>query len=202
MPYSDFTLKTVLKAFELQHTENINLFSDVDPIAASNFLKETLAENVPLALFIATEKARSELIIVNVLIEVRKKLNHRISLFSGVKFDVDAERNLTGYCDFIISSTSEQLFVGSPVIALVEAKNENIIAGLGQCIAEMIAAQYFNAQEGNNIPVIYGVVTSGSEWKFLKLIDKQVFIDLDEYHINNVDRILGIIIAMIGKNQC
>lgn len=199
MAYSDFTLKTALKAFDLQHTENISLFNEIQPTPASDFLKETLAENVPLAIYIATEKARSELIIVNVLIEVRKKLNHQISLFSGVKFDVDAEKSLTGYCDFIISSTPEQLFVDSPIIALVEAKNENIIAGLGQCIAEMVAAQQFNAQEGNEIPVIYGIVTSGSEWKFLKLIESQVFIDWDEYHINYVDKILGIIIAMVGK---
>lgn len=197
MAYSDFTLKTVLKAFDLTHTENQSLFSEIESISASDFLKETLTENVPLALFIGTEKARSELIIINVLIEVRKKLNHQISLFSGVKFDVDSEKSLTGYCDFIISNTPEQLFVGSPIIALVEAKNENIIAGLGQCIAEMVAAQQFNSQEGNEIPVIYGIVTSGSEWKFLKLIDKQVFIDFDEYHINNVDKILGIIITMV-----
>ena len=199
MVYSDFTLKTALKAFGLQHTENKSLFCEVQSIPPSDFLKETLTENVPLALYIGTEKARSELIIVNVLIEVRKRLNHQISLFSGVKFDVDAEKSLTGYCDFIISNTPEQLFVGSPIIALVEAKNENIIAGLGQCIAEMVAAQQFNAQEGNEIPVIYGIVTSGSEWKFLKLIEKQVFIDLDEYHINDVDKILGIIVAMVKK---
>lgn len=197
MAYSDFTLKTVLKAFDLQHAENKSLFLETTPITASAFLKETLTENVPLALAIGSEKARSELIIVNILIEVRKRLNHQISLFSGVKFDVDAEKSLTGFCDFLISASSEQLFIGSPVIALVEAKNENIIAGLGQCIAEMVAAQYFNAQEGNDIPVIYGVVTSGTEWKFLKLINKQVFIDLDEYYISDVDKILGIIVAMV-----
>lgn len=73
MAYSDFTLKTVLKAFDLQHTENKSLFSDIAPIAASDFLKETLTENVPLALFIATEKARSELIKSLDYIEVQQK---------------------------------------------------------------------------------------------------------------------------------
>lgn len=200
MAYSDFTLKTALQTFSLQSIENQNLFATISPVPASAFLQETLAENVPLALSIGTEKARSELIIVNVLIEVRKKLHHHISLFSGVKFDVDATRNLTGYCDFIISCSSEQLFVDSPVIALVEAKNENIIGGLGQCIAEMVAAQQFNEQEGKVIPAIYGIVTSGNAWKFLKLQGHQVFIDFEEYYIKNVDMILGIIITMVGKN--
>jgi len=197
MSFSDFTLKTALQSLELRSVEQQNLFSAVSPIEASAFLQETLLENVPLALSIGTEKARSELIIVNVLIEVRKKLHHQVSLFSGVKFDVDAKRNLTGFCDFIISASPEQLFLDSPIIALVEAKNENIIGGLGQCIAEMVAAQQFNLQENKVIPVIYGIVTSGNAWKFLKLEGKQVFIDLDEYYIKDIDRILGIILAMV-----
>jgi hypothetical protein len=38
---------------------------------------------------------------------------------------------------------------------------------MGQCIAEMVAAQIFNQQSGNNIETIYGVVTSGTNWRFL-----------------------------------
>ncbi len=173
------------------------MFVSESPVEASIFLKEALAENVPLALAIGTKKARSELIIVNVLIEIRKKLKHQISLFSGVKFDVDAERNLTGFCDFMITASPEQLFIDAPVIALVEAKNENIMAGLGQCIAEMVAAQQFNLQESNVTPVIYGIVTSGTVWKFLKLEQSQVFIDIEEYYIKDINIILAIILSML-----
>ena len=63
MAYSDFTLKTVLQTFDLKHIEQQNLFVSESPVEASSFLKEALAENVPLALAIGTEKARSELII-------------------------------------------------------------------------------------------------------------------------------------------
>jgi hypothetical protein len=201
MAYSDFNLKSVLQAFNLQRIENQNLFSTISPVSTSAFLQEALAENIPLALAIGSEKARSELIIVNVLIEIRKKLHHQISLFSGIRFDVDAERGLTGYCDFIISASSEQLFLESPLIALVEAKNENIIGGLGQCIAEMVAAQQFNQQEGKSIPIIYGIVTSGTEWKFLKLIESTVFIDLAHYSIQEIEKILGIMMAMLEKTH-
>ncbi len=68
-------------------------------------------------------------------------------------FNVDSEKGLTGFCDFIISSSSERLFVSAPVMMLVEAKKEDIISGLGQCVAEMVAAQIFNEREGNEIPV-------------------------------------------------
>jgi heterodisulfide reductase subunit B len=76
---------------------------------------------------------------------------------------------------------------------LVEAKKEDILAGLGQCVAEMVAAQIFNEREGNEISVIYGTVTSGTNWKFLKLKGKVVEIDLVEYYLTNVNKILGIL---------
>jgi hypothetical protein len=76
---------------------------------------------------------------------------------------------------------------------LVEAKKEDIIAGLGQCVAEMVAAQIFNEREGNEISVIYGTVTSGTNWKFLKLEGKVVEIDLVEYYLTDVNKILGIL---------
>ena len=199
MAYSDFTLKKVVQEFALTLFEDKDLFSDFARVEPSQFLIETLNENVPLALSISTEKARSELIIINLFIELRKKYNHKISLFSGIKFDVDASKNLNGFCVFIISSSPEQLFITAPIIAVVEAKNENIISGLGQCIAEMIAAQQFNFDEKQPISTIYGIVTTGNAWKFLKLINRDVFIDAKEYHIDNTAKILGILAAMIEQ---
>ncbi len=199
MAYSDFTLKKVVQEFALTLFEDKDLFADFAHVEPSKFLIETLNENVPLALSISTEKARSELIIINLFIELRKKYNHKISLFSGIKFDVDASKNLNGFCDFIISSSPEQLFITAPIIAVVEAKNENIISGLGQCIAEMIAAQQFNNDEKQPILTIYGIVTTGNAWKFLKLINRDVFIDAKEYHIDNTSKILGILSAMIEQ---
>nr|WP_322744473.1 MULTISPECIES: hypothetical protein [unclassified Coleofasciculus] len=67
------------------------------------------------------------------------------------------------------------------------------MAGLGQCVAEMVAAQIFNEREGNEISVIYGTVTSGTNWKFLKLKGKVVEIDLVEYYLTDVNKILGIL---------
>ena len=199
MAYSDFTLKKVVQEFQLTLFENENLFEACESVEPSPFLIETLKENVPLALSISTEKARSELIIINLFIELRKKYHHKISLFSGVKFDVDASKNLNGFCDFIISNSPEQLFITAPIIAVVEAKNENIISGLGQCIAEMIAAQQFNSEEKQEIKTIYGIVTTGNAWKFLKLVERDVFIDMKEYHIDNTAKILGILTAMIEQ---
>ncbi|MEM9275526.1 MAG: hypothetical protein AAGA80_21545 [Cyanobacteria bacterium P01_F01_bin.143] len=199
MPYSNFSLKDVKSQLDISLIENDNLFSGVEEIKISQILRETLAENVPLARAINTEKARSELIIANILVEVRKIFKHRISLFSGIEFNVDKENNLNGFCDFIISSSPEQLMLNAPIIAIVEAKNENIIGGLGQCIAEMVAADIFNQHENNKIEKVYGVVTTGTAWKFLKLEDNQAYIDLDEYYIDMPGKIIGILSRMVEQ---
>jgi hypothetical protein len=195
MSYRQFTLATVKKTFDLTTSEEANMFAKVPAVKCSDFLAETLQYNIPLALSSNTEKARSEMIISPILIETRKLLKASFNLFSGVEFDVAPEKGLTGYCDFILSRSPEKLLVAAPIVMLVEAKNDNLKGGLGQCIAEMLAAQLFNQQEQNPITTIYGVVTTGSLWKFLKLVDHRVEIDLNEYYLSEIDQILGILSA-------
>jgi len=197
MSYSQFTLATVKKTFNLITSEEVDIFAPISKIKCSEYLADMLQYNVPLALASNTEKARSEMIITPILIELRKQLNAGFNLFSGIEFDVASEKGLTGYCDFILSHSPEKLFVAAPVIMLVEAKNENIKGGLGQCIAEMVAAQIFNEREGNEISTIYGAVTIGTTWQFLKLTDKRVEIDLNEYYLTEIDKILGILVSAI-----
>ena len=199
MAYSDFKLSELIKIFGLTLSETVDLFANITEVECSENLAFNLKENIPLAVAIGTEKARSEMIIVPILLEIKRRLKHQISLFSGTDFNVDFEKGLNGVCDFIISLSSEQLFVRAPVITLVEAKNDNIKSGLGQCVAEMIAAQLFNEREGNDIKPIYGVVTTGELWKFLKLEDKLVSIDLSNYSIGNANKILGILLSTIPE---
>ncbi len=193
MSYSQFTLASIEKTFNLTIVEKITLFANTSLLPSSPLLTEILSYNISLALANDTEKARSEMIVAPILIELKRQLPNQMSLFSGVEFKVDEDKGLTGYCDFIISRSPEQLFVKSPIVMLVEAKNDNIKSGLGQCIAEMVAAQMFNQCEQNLIPTIYGVVTTGTNWKFLRLTDHQVEIDMKEYYLSELDQILGIL---------
>lgn len=197
MGYSNFTLAKVKEDFGLTVDETQNIFNDIPTVQPSEILTVILQEYIPLATAIGTEKARSEFLIAPILSEVRRQLNYQISLFSGTDFNVDVEKGLLGYCDFLISASKEQFFISAPVITIVEAKNENMIGGLGQCIAEMIASQIFNQRQGIEIPVIYGIVTTGTAWRFLTLTETKVCIDKVEYYINQVDKILGIILNSI-----
>lgn len=199
MSYSDFDIKKVKDELQIKIVEQNGIFSKIEEVDVSDILTFVLDDNVPLALAINTEKARSELIISDVLVELRRKFDRKISLFSGVEFNVDKDRGLNGYCDFIISRSPEQLIIDSPVITIVEAKNENIVGGIGQCIAEMVAAKIFNERENDSIEFIYGAVTSGSAWKFLRLENDTVYIDLREYYVENVNKIVGILSAMVAQ---
>ncbi|HLP89535.1 MAG TPA: hypothetical protein VK184_13210 [Nostocaceae cyanobacterium] len=193
MAYSDFSLSKLKKDFYIVIEEDADLFANVESQKMSDKLATALEETTELALAINTEKARSEMIITPILLEVRRQANYQISLFSGSDFNVDVEKGLNGYCDFVISRSKEQLTINAPVMIIVEAKNENIKGGLGQCAAAMLAAQLFNQQEGNEIKTIYGAVTTGDIWKFLKLTDGNLLIDLNNYYIREINKILGIL---------
>jgi len=193
MSYSDFSLSSVKKAFQLHLIEQIDLFMSTPDLNPSPFLTAILKDNLQIALASNTEKSRSEMIIAPILIDLRKQLENHISIFSGINFTVDPSQGLNGNCDFLISYSQELMLLTAPIITLVEAKKEDLNSGLGQCIAEMIAAQRFNEQEGNEITEIYGVITSGTIWKFLKLVENQVSLDLTEYYLTNLPKILGIL---------
>ncbi len=193
MSYSEFkTIAQVQEKFGLTVKESENLFEDIQPLAISEYLQQTLKRNLSIANAINTEKARSELLIAPILLEIRQIFDQKVGFFSGTEFNVDVEAGLNGFCDFLLTASSEIYEISCPVITLVEAKNENIKGGLGQCIAEMVAAQRFNARTENSLP-IYGVVTTGIIWKFLRLEEKTIWIDQEDYFIKEIGKLLGIL---------
>ena len=199
MAYSNFTLGQVRKTFELETVRKWGIFADIEPVEPSALLTAVLERNMPFALAMGTEKAKSELIISEVLVELCVHFDNRVSLFSGIDFNVDASKELTGVCDFLVSLSPEAFELEVPVIALVAAKNSDVKLGVAQCAAEMVAAQRFNAEQGNSIPRVYGAITSGTEWLFLKLVDKTLHIDMRIYTLERCDRILGVLASMVKQ---
>ncbi|MDE0322780.1 MAG: hypothetical protein OXN27_02565 [Candidatus Poribacteria bacterium] len=199
MAYSEFTLESVLPAFQLQKIDTVGLFSQVEVVQPSDHLTTALARKAALATAIGTEKARSEMIVADVLVELLEHFDRSISLFSGIDFNVDVEKGLTGVCNFLVSLSPEQFYLEAPVIILVEAKNLDLKLGIGQCVAEMVAAQHFNAEKGNDISYVYGASTTGIDWQFFKLEAKCLHIDMATYTLERCDRILGILSSMVAQ---
>jgi hypothetical protein len=201
MAYNEFTWLKAKQDFGLTAIEGGRFLPTIEPIPPSSLLHQYLERSLPWATATGNEKARSEGIINPILLEVRELLERKISVFSGEKLDVDAAVGLNGYCDFLVSRSSEQVEVEAPVVVIVEAKQENIKTGLGQCAATMVAAQRFNQTQQQPISTIYGSVSTGTAWRFLKLEQRTLTLDLMDYAVPPVDQILGMLVWMItGSN--
>jgi hypothetical protein len=204
MGYSQFkTLNSVKQTFGISIQEGDRFLPNFSPLEPSEFLSAYLHESLPIVASSGSEKARSEGIIYPILFEVRRILARQISLFSGEEFTVDEDLGLTGICDFILTRSPEVLEIESPVVVIVEAKRTDLKSGLGQCIAEMIAAQRFNQNHHTHpnpnpqISAIYGSVTNGIQWQWMRLMETTVDIDLNIYPLPPIDRILGDLVGMV-----
>jgi hypothetical protein len=201
MAYHHFTFDSVTEQFSLKKNERSNLFAQVPEVQPSRELSVLFEDHIPLGLAISTEKARSELIIAPLLAEVRRQAKYSVGLFSGIEFNVDPDKGLSGFCDFILSRSPEMYSLKAPAVMIVEAKQENIPGGFGQCVAEMVAARIFNQKVGNGIETIYGAVTTGDNWKFLKYEGNTVFVDMPQYQISQIGKILGILLHILQSEE-
>src|SRR5947207_7319576 len=168
MSFQQFSFPQVQQDLGLT-LHDADLFSAAPPLPVRPEFAAFLQDGVALAVANSTEKAKSEFIIAPVLLELRRALGRSFSLFSGLEWEVDSSRGLNGYCDFILTHGESQYVLSAPFVAIAEAKNDLIRTGLGQCIAAMYAAQLVNQQSQVPIPKVFGVVSTGSAWKFLQL---------------------------------
>ena len=104
---------------------------------------------------------------------------------------------MAGFCDFLFSLSPLTIEIEAPVVSVVEAKKESILKGIPQCIAELVAAQIFNAAAGRPVATLYGAVTTGEIWQFLRLQGTIATIDQTEYHFSNVAQIVSVFVWML-----
>jgi hypothetical protein len=192
MAYNNFTLALVKNRFRLEIANERFCESLPNAEAGAEFLN-VFGDQFESAEAARTEKAKSELLVSPILVQARKLVDKRVQLFSGEEFNVDQEQGLNGFCDFLFSRSNNPYTIDAPVLMMVEAKRGEIEFGLGQCVAEMLAAQTYNQSQEQNIPTIYGCVTSGRLWQFLKLEGDLVTIDPTNYSLMPVEKILGIL---------
>ncbi len=197
MAYSNFTLRTVVREFGLTE-QVIPLFSaDITPVQPSVWLLETLSKSRKLPLI--SEKVRSEMLVMPMLLELKEQNHDRFSVFSGAFLDVAPERGLNGECDFMLTLTPDTISLVGPLFMIVEAKKNEIDTALGQCVAQLVGADLYNQADGISLPTLYGCVTTGTDWKFMRLTKKELLIDSDLYFINEPARLLGIFQRIVDE---
>lgn len=199
MAYNNFTLNKLKEDFGLEQRKVAFLPPTIPKFDVSKRLLDELSDALGMPL--ASEKAKSEMIVTPILMELRRKNKTKISIFSGYTFDVDKAQKLTGRCDFMIANQPYLEEVNAPMVCMVEAKNDLIESGFGQCAAEMYAASLFNQENQQQIKNIYGAVTNGYEWVFMKYTDNNVIIDQKRYFLSDVSIILHILGEIINENN-
>jgi len=188
MAYSDFkTLQQVETAFGIRH-RRATLFSAVQPIPPSAALLADLQETKEW--LVRSEKSRSEMIVVPVLKEMRRINNKAIAIYSGEALNVDEALGLKGECDFMIGKELGAFEVRYPLLHIVEAKKNDLDLGIPQCAAQMYAAKVFNQQANLNLESVFGCVTTGDDWVFMKF-NGDLLIDTEKYYLGNLPELLG-----------
>jgi hypothetical protein len=196
MSYSDFTLDTAESILGLS-SQFVDLFPKIEPVTPPQWLVESLVRGQRHVM--VGEKARSEFLVVPVLMASEEICEGAVSLYSGQRLDVSPERGLIGECDFILAAGPAVPKLQAPLITVVEAKKSDIESGLGQCVAQMAAAQLFNLRHDQLDSVVFGCVTTGELWQFLRLERDQVGIDRTKRFIGNVGEILAVLNTIIGR---
>ena len=196
MSYESFSFQLLKDRFGLEPSLSSLLSSTkVIPLEPSEWLWRSLEISSNAAL--TTAKERSERIISPILLDIRESNNRKFSIFSGWSFDVDVSQRLNGKCDFLLSCVPFDFEIKVPFFALRETKGGVIESCLPQCAAQMVAAQLFNEREQNSIPAVFGCVTTGVVWRFLKLERNNLIIDADVYYLDNVPLLLGVLQTIV-----
>ncbi len=196
MAYADFTMEELQDDFGLTVARE-DLHASVPELDLPGGLGALLTRNLPLVLDLANEKARSEMLISPILVELKFLHRARVSYFTGIDFNVDEAAGLKGRCDYLFTRDPVQISVTAPVCVIVEAKAESIVGGIPQCLAELVAAWRFNERRSLTISPLHGVVTSGTQWRFLQLAGSRATIDTTEYPIEHVRKIFGILTRIV-----
>lgn len=191
MAYSDFNLSDLQRQFQIKN-RIVDLFQGlkIDPIEPSPMLVEQLAEADSLP--IKSEKARSEMIVTPILLELRKRNNRFFTIYSGDSLVADKENGLVGECDFILAKETGSFSINVPIVTIVEAKRQDIELGINQCAAQLYGAFLLNQQLNTPVEKLYGCVTTADSWKFLSLANNEIWIDKSMYYKSELNQILGV----------
>lgn len=199
MPYSKFTsLVKFCRQYNLRLQDGQRLFEGIilPPFVTSERLLQDLEE--AQAMPIATEKAKSEWLISPILKELKRQ-NPFISVFSGFSLNIEGEPDLQGNPDYILTARPSMVEIIAPIFCIMESKNKTPDEGYAQCAAEMYAARLFNEQTQETYETIYGAVTNGFEWIFLKLEGDHLFVDQQRYFLVQLPQLLSVLQYIIAQ---
>jgi hypothetical protein len=189
MKFSDFkSVEDVLAKYPL-HEKKASFIPQVE-MTPSELFMDNLKFTLSMQASVESEMFYREAFVFPFMQEAWKR-HPKLKLWVNRKLAYQDE--LTGEPDYFVSVLPQGPTrdpVGKPLVAVAEAKQEDFIAGWGQCLAEMIACQKLNGEEKLTI---YGIVSTGEIWQFGKLEEDVFTKDLYPYSINDAAKVLGVL---------
>jgi hypothetical protein len=184
MAFSDYkNLAQVQEEFQIKYQEQ-NFVSEFRLDISATFISE-LNFNLNTMDAFSSEAARCELVIFPVIREVYKSYHLKTALWVKKTFGFDAK--LSGTSDYLLSQKSElgKTILGFPLLMLIEAKRNDFEQGWGQCLAELVAADYLNHHQR----AVYGIVSDGKLWEFGRLQDNIFTKNINSYTITSLNEL-------------
>ncbi len=196
MSFRDFKFPAVVTDLGMTLHQS-PLFAGVRLQPISDYLRPRLVDGLLLSQGLNNEKARSEFVVAPLLLELWDISGRSFGLHSGCELTVDEARGLNGVCDFLLARDPLVFVVRAPVLAIIEAKNDNVWNGFGQCVATMHAVAQLNRDAKIDRPV-FGASTTGVHWKFFRLIGTDLTIDAADYSLmSDVEKVAGILLSIV-----
>jgi hypothetical protein len=178
--FSSFNLKEAMKQLDI--TDLIAWEFRVSPAAPSDFFHHRLKR---LEVFDLQSYERSKELLIDAFCEEAIQDFPRLKIWKGANLESDV---VSGNVDYLIADRKR--YLEAPLLCVVEAKKDDFEQGLAQCLVEMQACGWQNAQIGKMIDVL-GIVTNGTIWQFYqRLISGQVY-ETVPYALNDLSTILG-----------
>ncbi|HRD50917.1 MAG: hypothetical protein JNK95_10230 [Candidatus Competibacter sp.] len=187
MAFSDYKgISQVQAEFRIRYQEEDFIIANHYNVPFA-FTEEFKFNQINLDVF-SSEASRCEIIIFPILREVYKSYHQKVALW--VQKSIAYNEKLNGTPDYVVSKKSDlgKTFLESPLLIIAEAKKNDFEQGWGQCLAELIAAQYINANA--KLP-IYGVVTDGRLWEFGKLLETVFTKNISGFTIDELPELFG-----------
>ncbi len=196
MAYTDFTLANLEQKFGIRNRRR-QLFAPLPPLPLSTDLQKALVRARELP--VRSEKAKSEWIVVPILTEIRDLTDRFFTIYSGDTLSADEEAGLKGECDFILAKDTGSFDINYPILQLVEAKKNDVEVGVPQCAAQLLGARLFNEKKGPAPEFLYGCVTTGDEWLFMRLAGDELVIDTRKYYLVEIGELLALFVSIINE---
>lgn len=188
MSYRNFTLERIEAEFGIKNQMDTLIPQKVLLVQPSETLRQALLVAQDLSL--RSSKANGEAVILPILLDLRARNERFFTIHSGSPLIADEEQALEGDCDFILAKESNSFTMTMPFFTIVQAEKGDMDSAIPQCAAQMIATKIFNVKRGTPIETVYGCVTTGKIWTFMKVTDK-VYIDKKTYYTDSINDLLS-----------